>query len=64
MSVCTRAQLCPTPAAPGTIARLVPLSLGLYQARILEQVAFLPGAGIEPASPASADGLITTEPPG
>ena len=36
---------------------------GASQARILEQVVFLPDPGTEPTSPALAGGFVTTEPP-
>ena len=56
-------------ATPWTVAHQTPLSLGFFQARILEWVATsssgdLPDPGIEPVSPALADGFFTTEPPG
>ena len=56
--------------ARGTITHQTLLSVGTVQARILEWVAMpsppgdLPNPGIEPASPTSAGGFFTTEPPG
>ena len=56
-------------ATPWTVAHQTPLSMGFFQARILEWVATsssgdLPDPGIEPVSPALAGGFFTTEPPG
>jgi len=55
--------------APGTVACQAPLSMGIFQATILEWVAFpspgdIPDPGIEPISPTLAGRFFTTEPPG
>ena len=59
-------------ATPWTVACQVPVSMGIFQARILEWVAIplprdLPDPGIEPASlasPAMAGGFFAAVPPG
>ena len=56
-------------ATPRTLAYEIPLSMGFFQARILEPVAIsysrdLPDPGLEPAFPALVDRFFTTEPPG
>ena len=56
-------------ATPWTVAHQTPLSMGFFQARMLEWVAIsssgdLPDPGIEPVSPALAGRFFTTEPPG
>ena len=59
-------------ATPWTVACQVPVSMGIFRARILEWVAIplprdLPHPGIEPASlvsPALAGGFFATVPPG
>ena len=53
---------------PGTVARQAPLSMGILQARILEQVACPPpknlsNPGIEPRSPTFQADSLTSEPP-
>ena len=56
-------------ATPWTVARQVPLSMGILQARILEWVAIsfprdLPDPGIKPGSPALQADSLPSEPPG
>ena len=58
-------------ATQWTVARLVPLSLGILQARILEWSAMpcsppgdLPNLGIKPRSPALQVDSLPSEPPG
>ena len=63
------AQLCPTLCDSRYCSLSGPSVHGILQARILEWVVIsppgdLPNPGIEPASPALADGFFTTEPPG
>ena len=53
---------------PGTVARQAPLSMGILQARILEQVVCPPpenlsNPGIEPRSPTFQADALTSEPP-
>ena len=49
---------------PWTVAHLAPLSMGFFQARILEWVAIsFPRGSSWPVSPALAGRFITTEPP-
>ena len=60
---------CLTPHDPMDLACQAPLSMGFYQARTLEWVAFpslgtLPDPGIKLPSPALAGGFSTTESPG
>ena len=54
-------------ATPWTIAYQAPLSMGFPRQECLGRLPFpspedLPDPGIEPASPALADGFLTTEP--
>ena len=70
--VCVCAQSCPTVCDPMDYRWPVSSVHGIFQARILEWVAFptqggLPNPGIEPtslASPALLGGFLITEPPG
>ena len=54
-------------ATPWTVACQAPLSMGFsrqeYWSGLLFPPGDLPSPGIEPASPALADGFFTTEPP-
>ena len=60
------AKLCPTFVIPWTVACQAPLSMGFFQARILEWIAISFSTGIETRSPALhavtyfAGGFITT----
>ena len=61
------AKACPTLFV--TVARQAPLSMGFprqeyWSGLLLLSPEDLPDPGIEPMSPALADGLFTTEPPG
>ena len=52
-----------------TVARQAPLSMGFSRQECWNGLPFpspgaLPGPGMEPVSPALADGFFTTEPPG
>ena len=63
------AKSCLTLATLWTVARQAPLSMGFFQARMLEWVAIsssgdLPDPGIEPVSPALAGRFSVIEPPG
>ena len=56
-------------AIPWTVACQAPLSMGFPRQEYWSGLSFpspgdLPNSGIEPASPALADGFFTTEPPG
>ena len=56
-------------AAPGTVARQAPLSMGFCKQEYWSGLPFPPpghllDTGIEPTSPAFASGLFATEPPG
>ena len=67
--MCSIAQSCPILCYPMDCSLPGSSVHGIFQARILKQVAisfagFLPDPGIKPASPALADGFFTTEPPG
>ena len=63
------AKSCPTLVAPWTVARQAPLSMGFSRKEYwsglpLPSPRDLPDPGIEPKSPALADGFFTTEPLG
>ena len=66
---CSVAVLCPTLfMTPWTVACQDPLSMGIFRQEYWSELPFpppgdLPDPGIEPASPALAGGLFTTEPP-
>ena len=62
-------QLCPTLCKPMDIACQAPLSMGFSRQEYWSGLPFLPpgdlpGPGIEPKSPALADGFFTTKPTG
>ena len=62
-------KLCPTLATPWTVAHQVPLSLGFprqeyWSGLPLPSPRDLPDPGIEPMSPALADGFFTNRAPG
>ena len=67
---CSVAELCTTLfVTPWTVACQDPLSMGIFRQEHWSELIFpppgdLPVPGIEPASPALAGGLFTTEPPG
>ena len=63
------AKLCLTLCDPWTVARQAPLSMGFPRQEYWSGLPFpssgdLPEPGIEPVSPALADGFFITEPPG
>ena len=67
--MCVYAQSCPTLSDPINCGPPGSSVHGIFQARILEQVAFpppgdLPDPGIKPTSPALAGGFFTIGPPG
>ena len=67
--MCVYAQSCPTLSEPINCGPPGSSVHGIFQARILEQVAFpppgdLPDPGIKPTSPALAGGFFTIGPPG
>ena len=66
---CFVAKSRPTLATPWTVAYQVPLSVGFPRQKYWSGLPFpsqgdLPDPGIEPASPALADEILTTKPPG
>ena len=67
--LCLIAQSCPTLATHWTVACQAPVSMGILQGRIPEQVAMpspgdLPNPGIEPQFPALQADPLLSEPPG
>ena len=61
-------QLCLTVCDPRPVAHQTPLSMGMFQARILEGLLYLPpgvlpNPGIEPRSPSLQADSLLSEPP-